>query len=575
MTKQSPKRFAFACALLGKGQKASLSLSRGRGRFRQSRRTGRFARAGMKSNAMIAVLMWGIVSLAADQTAAKTAEQSQTRTKKAQAQPVAPQRPTEADRESWRRTILKTPRPKRGCFTASYPETKWREVPCTIPSHKLFPPKHRGMTNDKEVGGSGTDCAATVTGHITEAEGSFFSVDVTSECGAQSPTDPTCTSASADQYSLQLNTRPFETKACKGSPDSRCLGFEQFVYDPSGESHIQYWLEHYGPAGTACPSPRSTNNCAGAAWSDGWCPYPDPEFPSEIDCVVNSQKGVKPSESETAPSLGLLKLAGKAAGVAGAADDSIVVTVNGTPSAAWGNNYFPDLGSQWQEAEFNVFGNSDSAQAVFNNGANIVVHTSVTSGTTNAPSCDCKAILTGESNNLNLVPNCCLADGGAEPSITFLQSNVAGQSCTLCGGEGKPCCSVVGALCASANDTCWSGVCVACGAPSEPCCAEEQCPRGGRCVSNICCAPLSTAQACNGTCGTVSDGCGGTITCGGCAHGESCVYNTCYTCFPRCAAGQICEWSGSTYQCVVDHICKPGYHFCKNACIQQIIPCSE
>jgi hypothetical protein len=78
--------------------------------------------------------------------------------------------PSEAERESWRRTILETPRPGTGCSTATYPETEWREVPCKTPSHKLYPPKRRGTARTNIVGGSGSDFSAVVTGFITEAE---------------------------------------------------------------------------------------------------------------------------------------------------------------------------------------------------------------------------------------------------------------------------------------------------------------------------------------------------------------------------------------------------------------------
>ena len=85
-------------------------------------------------------------------------------------------------------------------------------------------------------------------------------------------------------------------------------------------------------------------------------------------------------------SLSTLKLTGAAAGVAGAANGSITVSVGGTPYTASGNNYFPDLGSQWQEAEFNVFGDGNGDQAVFNSGATIHMRTGVASGTTSGPS---------------------------------------------------------------------------------------------------------------------------------------------------------------------------------------------
>jgi hypothetical protein len=119
-----------------------------------------------------------------------------------------------------------------------------------------------------------------VTGHVSEAEGSFDIVTgVTSECAVQCPmgvcpTNPTCAGAPANTYSLQLNTKPFTTQTCNGSPNpGNCQGWEQFIYPSSGGGSIQYWLENYGPAGTACPTPRGATCVNGEAFSDGWCPF--------------------------------------------------------------------------------------------------------------------------------------------------------------------------------------------------------------------------------------------------------------------------------------------------------------
>ena len=53
-------------------------------------------------------------------------------------------RPTAEQRETWRQSILKTPKPGKGCYSADYPETQWREVPCEKPSNKLYPPRRAG-----------------------------------------------------------------------------------------------------------------------------------------------------------------------------------------------------------------------------------------------------------------------------------------------------------------------------------------------------------------------------------------------------------------------------------------------
>ncbi len=75
--------------------------------------------------------------------------------------------------------------------------------------------------------------------------------------------------------------------------------------------------------------------------------------------------------------------------------DSIFVSVGGTAHRAVGGNYFPDLstGTNWQAVEFNVFGDGNASQAVFNAGSTIVVKNAVTSttATTNAPTCEPRA----------------------------------------------------------------------------------------------------------------------------------------------------------------------------------------
>src|SRR4051794_24240466 len=37
-------------------------------------------------------------------------------------------------RKEWQELISKVPLPRKGCFTASYPEKEWKEVPCGAPS---------------------------------------------------------------------------------------------------------------------------------------------------------------------------------------------------------------------------------------------------------------------------------------------------------------------------------------------------------------------------------------------------------------------------------------------------------
>jgi hypothetical protein len=328
----------------------------------------------------------------------------------AQAESAAQAQPSAVEMEAWRKRLLVVPRPDKGCFTADYPRMEWREVACKPSTpHKLYLPQRGGVTRLDVVGGSGPDISATVTGHITLSEGSFDSVTGVTSTGA---------------YTLQLNTAPFTTSTCSGSPaPGSCSGWEQFVYESTGSGFIQYWLLVYGPAGTLCPTPRHVGCAANSSYNDGWCPFQFTPTGS-VYCVVNAlHEAAPPAKPMT--SLADLKLAGAAAG-GGSTTDAITVTVAGSPPfGAAGSNYFPDLGSQWQEAEFNVFGDGGGSQATFNSGANLQVRTEVISGTNTGPGCHLKS-WTGESTNLTLVNTAPASPSPLPaPALVFAESNPA------------------------------------------------------------------------------------------------------------------------------------------------------
>jgi hypothetical protein len=295
--------------------------------------------------------------------------------------PRTPGRPTAEEVESWREAISKTPQPGNGCFTANYPERQWREVPCKAPSRKLYLPK----TVVRQVG-NGPDFSAVVSGNISLAEGSFEpGTVVSSECAVACPqgvcpSNPTCSSR-ANEYSLQLNTKPFKTNTCASAPggvNGGCLGWQQFVYSSAGGGSIQYWLLTYGPPNTSCPTPKGAHCVQGVVSSDGWCPF---SFSSTgpVYCVVNSANSA-PAPGAVITSLQALKLTGAVAGVRAPNDFIAVTTPGGVVNSASGNNYFPDLGQQWHEAEFNVFGDGDGDQAVFSAGTTVIVRTQVDDG---------------------------------------------------------------------------------------------------------------------------------------------------------------------------------------------------
>jgi hypothetical protein len=351
--------------------------------------------------------------------------------------------PTPEELENWRRAIAKTPEPKDGCFTATYPDAEWREIACGKPSHKLYLPtraRHGQALSVEQVGGflgtlAGPDFSATWTGQVSYVEGLFdpgtaASTEFAVQCPPSTttgfnvcPTNPAFNSATANVYSLQLNSEFFTTSTCgssAGANGNPCQGFEQFVYDPANGGGIQYWLTNFGPPDTTCPAPISAscqNGAQNGPQTDGWCPV---ALYGATDCVVNAVKAT-PAGSEPISSLSGLRVRGAVAGVTYAQSDGITVTSGTTSNNAPGGNYFPDLGSAWQEAEFNVFGDSSGDQAVFNSGATVIPRIHVDNGTTAGPPCVIQTF-TAESNNLTLANTPPTVATGPTPALIFSES---------------------------------------------------------------------------------------------------------------------------------------------------------
>jgi hypothetical protein len=150
---------------------------------------------------------------------------------------------------------------------------------------------------------------------------------------------------------------------------------------------------------------------------------------TEVHCVVNAARAA-PAPSEPITALQGLKVQGFAARPGVNPVDSIFVSAGGTVNLAPGNNYFPDLINQWQTAEFNVFGDGNGDQAVFNQGSKLVVRTSVDDGANLfAPIC-IQQSFTAETNNLTLVESPALVTGG--PAIVFTESNAPGATTPSC-----------------------------------------------------------------------------------------------------------------------------------------------
>ena len=310
--------------------------------------------------------------------------------------------------EDWRNSIALVPQPKKGCFTAKFPSKEWQEIPC-VPGPDYPMPPRRGIV--PEVVGNGNDVAAQApSGFISSAIGHFDTLsNVTSESGQIGASGPMI----ADAYTLQINTDFFVSTACSGSPNPGCRGWEQFVFENNNVSHrafIQYWLIQYN---TTCPA--------------GWTQFPSPP---DIYCVIlSNSSGAVSTTAVPATNLGQVTLTG----TAGAASDSITVTIGSTAFSRVGDNAV-NAAAGWTIAEFNVLGDGGNAvgvgsQAVFNPGASIVTRTRINYGGSSPPTCVAQGF-TAETNNLSFGPTAPAASQPG-PAIIFEES-IAGGSPSDC-----------------------------------------------------------------------------------------------------------------------------------------------
>src|SRR5208282_3433170 len=235
-----------------------------------------------------------------------------------------------------------------------------------------------------------------------------------------------------NEFSLQVNAQTF---ALTGTPYTNnqpltCVyptyvcGWEQFVFlnDPSGyygtQIYIQYWLLNYYTNYGYCPSTAPPGGgFNGKPWYDsgGSCVSNSPNFPSLT--------------SETAPNLANLILKGYANFGSGFAScttacDSVVICYSGASCYAVAiTDQVVNLYQHWQYSEFNIVGLGDYSEAEFNSGTTITVANTLKDQSANVivPSC-VNTGYTGETNNLNLLPNSyCTPNSNGQ--IIFTESN--------------------------------------------------------------------------------------------------------------------------------------------------------
>lgn len=134
------------------------------------------------------------------------------------------------------------------------------------------------------------------------------------------------------------------------------------------------------------------------------------------------------------------------------------------------------------------------------------------------------------------------------------------RTCQMLSKPGAPACGVLDDGCGGTLDCDANGEGHACSDPFGVLKCAMDLDGVKRCLhtNSDTCTPLSKAEVCDGACGEVSDGCSGTIQCGGCGDGESCQGNVCApgACTPideavACAGkcGRVSDGCGAGYNC--------------------------
>lgn len=237
--------------------------------------------------------------------------------------------------------------------------------------------------------------AQTPAGPVYEATGSFDAGTVKNVTIVKSPVPGSTEPETTDAYTLQLNTNEFKTSLCDDKP--LCWGWMQFLFannGTSGEVYIKYWLRSYG---AACPS--------------GW-------LPALIDsCYKKSAAKPTPSVPLITSRMALYKLTGSVNGP----QDKVEFT-DGWYTYPMSVTRELDIGSQWQQVEFNVFGYADESTAKFNVGAEFDTRTEIIYGGDKKPLCSSTGF-TNEANDLSFVgPKPPVS--GTRPALIFKQKRL-------------------------------------------------------------------------------------------------------------------------------------------------------
>jgi hypothetical protein len=239
--------------------------------------------------------------------------------------------------------------------------------------------------------GNGTDWFALVNGTTIESYLGQF----TSQNGLTSEYDQT--TGISNSYALQLNSNYVYIPSCA------CNAWQQFEYSSvvAGGVFIEYWVYNYF---FGCPSPWQQYDATTCHYTSNIVPVP-----------LN--------QNTYATNLKNLQLEGIANPSSGQ-DWAILFVKAPNPTAYYNSQPGNRLGlnSWWTQAEFNVFGDMNWTEAIFNSGASLGVNGRLTNsnGTNITPICtqNGNGGVTAETSNFNIAQEC-LANSGTVGTITF------------------------------------------------------------------------------------------------------------------------------------------------------------
>lgn len=264
--------------------------------------------------------------------------------------------------KDWVARMDHTPDPSAGCFSASYPDTVWLEVPCAKVNDSVPPnPPLVSYVNDY------SDLATSSL--IGYAHGDFASVSgVTSENDSLNPCNMPKSGDCANWYSVQLNSNTWSPSQSTPCPDysgyngatSGYTCWEQFVFNNGqygSNGYIWYILGGYakniGPCGAIYTPPGMVQ------W---FSKSTDPS--QSCYSYVSPGKGLLPAPISQ---LSDVSVSGSS-NLQGSGNDQITICVTGQSPSCDSGSYTDtvlELYKAWQVSEFNVFGYGGGSEAVF------------------------------------------------------------------------------------------------------------------------------------------------------------------------------------------------------------------